>query len=373
MLQAIDCISATVHAKSDTDNQAGLSEFTAISPRQGQLADALAARSINHVPFDFHDNSGKRLSREVICDQLVQTIKHIGPDLVHANSLAMGRLTGAIAHQLTVPCCTHLRDIMKLSRAAISDINKNKMIIAVSQATQNFHVAQGLDAARTRVIHNAVDCNRFAPRAKTGSLAKELNLPPDSFIILTIGQIGLRKGQDVLAGAAPAIASNVPNAHFVIVGKRNSSKAESIAFEQNLSTQFSDAGLSDRIHLPGYRDDVDHLLNEADLLVHPAKQEPLGRVLLEAAASGLPIVATDVGGTNEILTHQQSATLIPPNNPASLSAAMIELASNPQLRQIYATTAREKMLAEFDTANTGSKLADAWRKLTSKNRLCTSD
>ena len=207
-----------------------------------------------------------------------------------------------------------------------------------------------------------MDCQRFKPRPATGSLRRELKLPQNSFVTLTIGQIGLRKAQDVLAEAAPDIAACVPDVHFVIVGQRNSTKAESIEFERNLLARFQSAGLADRFHQIGYRDDVDRLLNEADLLVHPAKQEPLGRVLLEAAAAGLAIVATDVGGTAEILTDRVSARLIPPANAAALAQAVIELAGDPSMRKRYAEMAHQRIVMDFNAQKTGARLSDMWRQ-----------
>ena len=180
---------------------------------------------------------------------------------------------------------------------------------------------------------------------------------------MTIGQIGLRKAQDVLAEAAPAIAAAVPDVHFVIVGERNSTKAESIEFERNLLARFESAGLANRFHQIGYRDDVDRLLNEADLLVHPAKQEPLGRVLLEAAASGLAIVATDVGGTTEILSDRVSARLIAPADATELAQAVIELAQDPIMRKRYAEAAHQRIVRDFSAQKTGAQLGDVWRQL----------
>ena len=274
----------------------------------------------------------------------------------------MGRLTGAVAQQLAIPSVAHLRDIIGLSRTAIRDLNQNRALIAVSQATRDFHVGQGLSAARTEVILNGVDSDRFRPRPRTHTLCRELKVPETSFIVLTIGQIGLRKGQDVLADAARAIAEALPQVQFVIVGERNSSKDETIAYEANLETEFARAGLGDRLHPLGYRDDVDHLMNEADLLVHPAKQEPLGRVLLEAAASGLPIVATDVGGTAEIVSDGLSARLVPPGECGPLAEAVIELAADKRLRERLASAARQRMTSDFTPRAVADKMADVWRR-----------
>ena len=223
-------------------------EIIALAPSVGRLAEALRTRSIQHVPFDLRDADDVRLPREQACEQLVESIRNQAPDLLHANSLSMGRITGAAAEKLAIPCVAHLRDIIGLSRTAIDDLNRNRTLIAVSHATREFHIAQGLSAARTRVMHNGVDADRFQPRPKTLSLCHELKVPETSFIVITIGQIGLRKGQDVLAAAALAIAEGLSQVQFVIVGERNSSKDETIAYEANMESEFARACLGDRLH-----------------------------------------------------------------------------------------------------------------------------
>ncbi len=337
-------------------------EIMALAPTAGRLAEALRVTSIEHVPFDLRDDADVRLPRDQVFAKLVELIRRQAPDLLHANSLSMGRITGAMAEQLAIPCVAHLRDIIGLSRAAISDLNRNHTLIAVSHATREFHIAQGLSARRTRVIFNGVDSDRFRPRPKTDALCRELKIPGTSFVVLTIGQIGLRKGQDVLAAAAPAIAKDVSQVHFVIVGERNSSKDETIAYETKLESEFARAGLDDRLHLLGYRDDVAHLMNEADLLVHPAKQEPLGRVLLEAAASGLPMVATDVGGTAEIVTDGMSARLVIPNDCEQLADAVIELAGDKKRRARFTAAARQRVTRDFTPRAAADNLTQVWRQ-----------
>ena len=335
-------------------------EFVAVAPSAGPLTEALDARGIQRVSLQLRDDDEKRLPRDVVCENLCDAIAAVSPQIVHANSLSMGRLTGAIAEELSIPTIAHLRDIIKLSRAAIADLNRNRLLIAVSEATRGFHVAQNLDAERTRALYNGVDCDVFLPHAATGRLKRELGLPDDAFLVVTIGQIGLRKGQDVLAEAAVRAAENAPNVHYLLVGVRNSSKQESIEFESNLLARFESAGLGDRLHRLGYRDDVAWIMNEADLLVHPAHQEPLGRVLLEAAASGLPIIASNVGGTSEIVENGISARLIPANDPALLASAILELRSDEVLRQRLTASARKRVESVFGIDAAARALCRVW-------------
>ena len=345
------------------DRLRGRAEFVALAPAGGRLGGALRERGLEHVELTLRDERGERLPRAAAVANLADAVRRTAPDLLHGNSLAMGRLTGALAAELSLPCSAHLRDIIGLSRAAVSDLNLNDLLLAVSVATRTFHVAQGTDPQRVRVVHNGVDCGQFAPRAASSSLRRELGLDDRCFLAGSIGQIGLRKGQDVLAEAAALLGGRRPGIHYILVGERYSVKAESIAYEQAIVRRFRDAGIADRLHRLGYRDDVSRLLNELDLLVHPARQEPLGRVLLEAAASGTPIVATRAGGTEEILLDGVSARLVEPGDSAALAEAIAELHDNPSLRAQFAGFARAQAAARFTIVAAAERLWSEWAAL----------
>jgi glycosyltransferase involved in cell wall biosynthesis len=103
-------------------------------------------------------------------------------------------------------------------------------------------------------------------------------------------------------------------------------------------------------------------MNECTLLVHAARQEPLGRVFLEAAASGLPAVATDVGGTREIYPGEQDgAVLIPPDNDVDLAAAVRWLLMNEPRRHAIATGARRRAESAFDIRIAAGNLIDQYQ------------
>jgi len=338
-------------------------EFAALAPSRGPLQNALKSRGIAHVPFDVRDAHGQRRPQGDVLAELREKLQASECDLAHANSLSMGRLTGAISQELPFPCIAHLRDILKISRAAMRDLNHNTRMVAVSEATRDFHIAQGLDPNRVQTIYNGVDCLRFQPRPDDGSLREELGLSPEDFLVLTVGQIGLRKGQDVLAEAAALLAARWPDLRYLLAGERFSEKQESRDFERRMIERFENLDGGNRLYRLGYRSDMPRLMNAADLLVHPAHQEPLGRVLLEAAASGLPIVATDVGGTREILSHGKSALLVPPNDPQALAGAILQLACDPALRNRLAEQAREVILQKFPISRAADRLLSFWRSV----------
>jgi glycosyltransferase involved in cell wall biosynthesis len=338
-------------------------EFVAIAPEVGPLAEELADRGIEVLPWLLGSDHTSRPTREQLESHLLETVRRTSPNLLHANSLAMGRLTGSVADRLSIPTSSHLRDIIHVSASAMTDLNRNWRLIAVSQATRDAHVARGMEPDRVVVVRNGIDLAQFTPRPRLGWLRQELGLPDSAVLLATIGQIGLRKGQDVLAEAAPEIVRAVPSVHFLILGTRSSTKAESIEFEQAIHRRFAEHGLTSHLHCIGYRDDVAALLTEIDLIVHPANQEPYGRVLLEAAASGVPVVATDVGGTAEIVIDGVTGQLVPSRDPKALATAVIGLLQDQELMQSMSIAARERAVSEFEISRSAHRLAKEWKQI----------
>jgi glycosyltransferase involved in cell wall biosynthesis len=339
--------------------------FTAFAPARGPLAEALAARGIEHWPWSMRDEHGERRRAGEAEAELREGLSTLVPDVIHANSLAMGRVLGRLHDRLASPTTVHLRDIVGLSAAAIAALNRNARLIAVSEATRAFHVSQGLDAARTTVIYNGVDLHEFQPRPKTGELHRELGVPPACRLVAAIGQIGLRKGWDVLAEAVPIILATMRDVHFVFVGARHSNKPESRRYEADVKRRLQEAGVANRVHWVGERSDVNRLLNEIELLVHAAHQEPLGRVLIEALASGAPIIATDVGGTREIIEPELSGRLIAPRDSSALAAAAVDVLSNACIARRFRQESRLQAERQFDVRESARRLAALWCEVVS--------
>lgn len=341
--------------------QAGWEPLVAC-PRGGPLAEALHKLPLQHIDWSIRGIDGTRLPLAEIRAGLASLLGEYQPDLLHANSLSAARLSGPVAAQTVhgggrLPSLGHLRDIVKLSRRAVQDVNSHTMLAAVSGATRQFHVSQCLDAARCVVLHNGVDLSRFAPRPRTGYLHQELRLPVEAALVATIGQLGLRKATHFVLAAARDVLATHPNLHLLIVGERSSAKAESCQFEAHLHRMAAQPPLAGHVHFLGRRHDIERLLPECQLLVHVAEQEPLGRVLLEAAACGVAVIATDVGGTREIFPAEAEAFLVPPGDSQVVAAAMNQLLCNPHERLALGRAARRRAEAAFDIRQAGPRLA----------------
>ncbi len=338
-------------------------EFVAAAPPSGLLAERLSRCGVQVLPLVLRDSHNQKRPMDQINAHLVALIAQVSPDLVHSNSLAMGRMVGCITPQISVPCTTHLRDIIKLNKTAITDLNQNTGLVAVSHATKSFHVDQGMASDRVQTIHNGVDTDLFCPTAPTGQLRQALGLSDNAILLANIGQICLRKGQTLLAQAAVSLADRFPETYYLFIGERHSQKQESIEYEHSIHRIFRDAGKIDHLFCLGFRQDIPHILNEIDLLVHTAHQEPLGRVLLEAAACAQAIVATDVGGTSEILTNQISALLVPPDNLEALTDAIEHMLTHDDVRTRLGQEARSQAVTKFALSTATEKTRQFWNTL----------
>jgi len=348
--------------------------ISVVTGSTGPLVEELTDQGVRTLSFEFRDEHGRRFSQTTIRERLARLVENEAPDLVHANSVAMSRLLGPVMRNTGRPSLGHLRDIVKMSATAIADLSCHNRLVAVSQATREWFVKAGVPASKIFVTANGVDLHVFRPRAKTGYLHRQLRLPSDAWLIAAIGQIGLRKGLDIVLEAVQHVFMRHGNGHLIVVGERYSEKAESRRFADQLRCHAESEALRGRVHFLGYRDDVHLVLPELTLLVHAARQEPFGRVLLEGAAIGLPIIATRVGGTCEIFppsTH--AALLVAPGNPVEISKAIDQLLNDSARCRAMGHAARRRALENFGIAAATDSLGDHYRELVFSGKSLRAD
>lgn len=338
-------------------------QFIVACPGDTEFSRHVGELGFECLDWQLHDQQGQRKSQAEIRSEIAALVKIAQPDLLHANSLSTARLVGPVCDAIGLPVVGYLRDIIKLSRQAIKDINNCTQLIAVSDATRNFHCSQGLEKSRCLVINNGVDLDHFRPAESDGKIFRELELKNDQRLLLCVGQIGMRKGTDTVIKSFQKIHQQFPGTVLLVVGMRNSQKQEAIEFEQTCRQ----ASQQLPVHWLGRRSDISELMNASTMLLHGARQEPLGRVLLEAMASGLPFVATRVGGTEEVVGDLDPAPLL---CPPDCSTAMAELAcyqlENESARQEIALKFRLAAKERFSDQKCSSRTLEVYRLLTGK-------
>ncbi len=164
----------------------------------------------------------------------------------------------------------------------------------------------------------------------------------DGRTLLAVARLEEQKGIDVLLEAFAVVAGEAGDCRLLVAGDGGD--------RQRLERRSQRLGLESRVRFLGWRTDVGRLMDEADVLVHPARWEGFGLVLLEAMRAGLPVVATDVGAIPEVVKDGETGILVPPENPAAFAAATLTLVRDPCLCHRLGQAAFARLKAEFSSA-----------------------
>jgi glycosyltransferase involved in cell wall biosynthesis len=226
-------------------------------------------------------------------------------------------------------------------------------------------------AVSEQVRRRSIDSDRIAPaRIMTihnGLCPAEWEHPPrglksaDEFHITTVGNVRRVKGQDLFLEAAAEIRLSFPNARFSIVGDILEPD-----FYLDLLRQTEALNLKGSLQFMSGNVDIAKHLAQSDLFVLASRTEGFPNVILEAMASSLPVVATDVGGNSEAVKHGASGLIVPPADPGALTNAIRWMMSNPALAQSMGDAGRSIVVKEFTTFEMMSKITGAYRSLLSR-------
>jgi glycosyltransferase involved in cell wall biosynthesis len=187
---------------------------------------------------------------------------------------------------------------------------------------------------RARVVGNGTDLSAFGPDAQARSAVRaEWGVGADDLLVGGVGRLVAEKGIAEFAEAAEKLAAR---AQFVWVGPRDADKPDSVEASHDV------------VRFVGGRDDMAAVYNAFDVFVLPSYREGFSRSGMEAAATGLPLVLSDIRGCREVGRHEQEALLVPAGDAAALTMAVERLLDDGSLRQRLGAAARRRALAEFD-------------------------
>jgi glycosyltransferase involved in cell wall biosynthesis len=197
----------------------------------------------------------------------------------------------------------------------------------------------GVPVGRVTVIRNSARLGAFAATEPARDRLLGFFPRPPSRVIVAAGRLSPEKGFDVLIEAAASVLAADPAAGIVIFGEG--------PLRPELERQVRDRGLAGRVVLPGFRSDLDALLAAADVVTLPSFTEGLPNVALEASAAGIPVVATAVGGTPEVIAAGDTGFLVPPGRPDELAASLARLLRDPRLCAALGAAGRGRMQRLF--------------------------
>ena len=215
-------------------------------------------------------------------------------------------------------------------------------VITVSGKTMEYVLKLGADKSKTSVMYNGVDQNFFYPMNKERSKDK-LGLPENKLLILTVRRLVYKNGLDTLLESASLLARDCPNLLFIVVGNGPDRKF--------MTNRIRQLGVNDNVRLAGFVPEelLPLYYNAADYFVIPSSSgEGLPLVLLEAMACGLPVIATTVGGTPEIIKDMVNGVLVPPRNQEALAQTISKLLSLKEESQAIRIESRKTVEANLN-------------------------
>jgi glycosyltransferase involved in cell wall biosynthesis len=224
-------------------------------------------------------------------------------------------------------------------------IKRANRVIAVSDFTRReLRKYYNIPENRIRVIHNGVDTRKFQPAADKRKIKKELGLNPDDLAILSVGRLYARKGLFTLIESMPKVVKRFKNAKFVISGKGQSDEMRKlVAHAERL-------GIKDNIIFTGYYPDekLPKLYQAADVFAFSTFYEHHPFAVLEALATGLPVVTTTVGGIPETITSGKNGLLVKPFHAGQFSEAILYLLEHPAEAAEMGRRARQTVETQLD-------------------------
>lgn len=273
--------------------------------------------------------------------KLISIIRKYKIDLIHAHYIMPPGLISVFCGMLLrvrTAITIHGSDIFVLARKPLLKslikftLKKTDYVFAVSDSLKNEVLKLGIEGMEDKlsVTYNTVDIKRFNPYNMT-NFKEEMEIAPERSVILFVGNLVWQKGVEFLIRAKEFLNED---AVIVIVGDGP------LLQELKGIVEFED--IADII-FTGARDDVDKIMPAADVLVLPSVSESFGIVILEAMASGKPVVATNVGGIPEIV-NEETGIIVQPEDPVALAEAIDKILKDKYLQKKLSKAAREQVM-----------------------------
>jgi glycosyltransferase involved in cell wall biosynthesis len=319
----------------------------------GPHVERLEELGIEHVVIDHFTRSNNPVDDIRSFVELVRLFWSVRPDIVHTHNPKPGIL-GRIAARLTrTPLVVNTQHGMwaqptdrrrrrwpvytaERIAAAFGDVELVQNVEDVATLTDVLKVP----AERVRLLGNGIDLARFDPDALDppvrARLRAEWGVGDDEIVCLVVGRLVREKGVVELLEAADQLAGTV---RFVIVGPSDDDKSDAIG-----DTDPSDAD----VVFTGQRSDMPECYSVGDIFVTASWREGFPRSAMEAAAMGLPTVASDIRGNRQVIADGVTGLLVPVRDADSIAAAIDQLASDPERRSAMSVAARQRAAAEFD-------------------------
>ncbi len=332
---------------------------------------------IRHVPLTASTREMDPLADLRAAAQLWRTLRQERPDVLHTHNPKpglYGRVVGRLAGVPIVVNTNHglyaTDDDSRLRRALVLGLEAVAAGFSHAELVQNPEDLDLLVRRRvyrrrqTRLLGNGIDLDRFRPgvlpRRERVALRAELGARRDDLVVGMVGRLVAEKGVLELLAAARLLDDRYV---VVVIGPDDPSKPD--ALDRATVREAEAAG----VRFLGLREDVDRLYGAMDLFVLPSWREGFPRAAMEAAASGLPVIASDVRGCRQVVDHEINGLLVPVRDADALATAVRSLGEDPPTRAAYGAAGAAKAHREFDERRVVRTVLDTYRSIADRKGL----
>jgi glycosyltransferase involved in cell wall biosynthesis len=278
---------------------------------------------------------------------LLGIIKRHDIHIVHSHEYKSDLLTWALRRIHRVPIMTTIHGWITNSRKSRLMVGLSQKVlggfdrvVAVSEGTRRRVLGCGVPAEKLVVIHNAIVTENYRPEDhQPGFLRQRFGLPASAMLVGSIGRLSPEKGQYDLLEAVERIAPVRPGVYFVLVGDGPD--------RPGLEERVRASGLSGRVFFTGHLNDVRPVYRDLDILALTSHTEGFPNVVLEALCMETPVLATDVGGTAEIVEDEATGVLIPSKAPDRIERGLLRLLDDPAGAERLMRNGRAAVFARF--------------------------
>lgn len=321
----------------------------------GPFVSRLEALGILHVALRHATRAMAPAHDAAALSELTRLFRRLRPDIVHTHNPKPGVYGRLAARAAGVPVIVNTVHGLYATpedrlarRALVYGLERLAATCSDAELVQNPEDVTtlqqvGVPADRITLLGNGIDLDRFHPNeGDRASVRAELGAEAGDVVVGVVGRLVWEKGHREVFETARVLRRRRPDVRVVVVGPTDESKADAVAAGDLAQAR------ADGVRFLGHRDDVERLYRGMDLYVLASYREGFPRSAMEAAATGLPVVATDIRGCRQVVDDGETGRLVQVRNADALAAAVEELADDPDLRAAMGRAALAKATAQFD-------------------------
>ncbi|MCS6897900.1 MAG: glycosyltransferase [Nitrospira sp.] len=334
--------------------------------RRGEREDSPFVAEAKRVGMPVHYIYGFHQYDPLMIVRLNRIIRDERIDIVHAHEVKSDVIAYLASRAQPVPIVTTMHGWIanNLKGKALVALDKRiargfDVVIAVSRRMEQELLEAGVPRKKLRLLHNAIVVEKYRRTGTRGVLQEIVGRQVEQPVVASIGRLSQEKGHADLIEAVALVRKAGHKVSLVLVGDGPE--------RPNLLQQIQKLGLEGVVHLLGYIQAPQRLLEEIDLMVLPSHTEGLPNAALEALLMEVPVLATRVGGTPEIITDGINGRLVSPHSPHELASGILEFLSSPHLWRQMAVKGKEKVSTEFNFRARTQKLEGIYKELLSES------